>query len=276
LLPKNVWGNLDVKKLNLEAFALSLGLASVPNLDFLKEVKNREGLRDTKNVNRKLQKLKEQIRLEKEKKKKKKEESKKRKPSDHEEDSEDDLLVVKARHEYSQDNTNEGDELRSGSDRHPKKIRIDGSNSQKSHHTKFNEDGTVQPKMLQAAESDSDESLDKEAVEEANDSYMEQVLQRLEQTRDIDKKDERERIRAKHKKQRLQDRAERASPDEEGENSNDRFTLSTDDADSSSSSSSDESASSDSDSESSSSSEDEDMDVTVQEDIALSLIRGNA
>lgn len=259
----------------MEAFALSLGLASVPNLDFLKDVKNREGLRDSKNVNRKLQKLKEQIRLEKEKKKKKKEDSKKRKPSDHDEDSEDDLLVVKARHEYSQDNTSKEDELRSGSDRHPKKIRIDGGNSQKNLHTKFNEDGTVQPKMLQAAESDSDdEPLDTGAVEQANESYMEQVLQRLEQTRDLDKKDERERIRAKHKKQKLQERAEKASPDEEGEDSNNRFTLSTDGADSSSSSSSDDDDSSDS--ESSSSSEDEDLDVTAQEDIALSLIRGNA
>lgn len=279
LLPKNVWGDLDVTKLNLEALAISLGLASMPNLDFLKGVTNREGLRDSKNVNRKLQKLKEQIRLEKEKKKKKKEESKKRKPSDNQEDEEDDLLVVKARHEYSQDDAND-DQLRSGSDRHPKKIRIDGSNSKTSLHTKFNEDGTVQPKLLEAPESDDDESLDTIAVEEANDSYMEKVLERLEQTRDLDKKEERERIRAKHKKQKLQERAERALPDD-GEENNNQFTLSTKDTESSSSSSSSSDDSSDdsstsSDSDSSDSSDDEDMDVSAQENIALSLIRGNA
>ncbi|ACI65103.1 glycine decarboxylase T-protein, aminomethyl transferase, GDCT, GCST, GCVT, partial [Phaeodactylum tricornutum CCAP 1055/1] len=49
----------DVKDMSLDGFAKSLGLASTPNLRFLKNsAKDREELRSVKNVNRKLQKLK--------------------------------------------------------------------------------------------------------------------------------------------------------------------------------------------------------------------------
>jgi ATP-dependent RNA helicase DDX10/DBP4 len=274
LLPKSIWVGLDVKKLNLEAYALSLGLAAIPNLNFLKEVSNREGLRETKNVNRKLQKLKEQIRLEKEKKKMKKQDAKKRKADDDDEDEEDDFLVVKARHEYSQDEIDMDDALASSKIRKPKKIRIDGSNSEKSSHVKFNEDGTIQSKLLQATDnSEAEEPLDEDAVEQANDSYMEQVLQRLEKTRDLDKKEERERIRSKHKKQKMQEKA--AIVNEEEKSNPAHATLATVQSRTLSvSSSADDS--SDSESDDSSSSSDDEVDVAAQEDLALSLIRGKA
>jgi ATP-dependent RNA helicase DDX10/DBP4 len=272
LLPKSIWSDLDVKKMNLEAYALSLGLATLPNLDFLKQVPNREDVREAKNVNRKLQKLKEQIRLEKEKKRKKKQETKKRKASDDDEDDEDDLLVVKARHEYAKEETADENEFASKKARKPKKIRIDGSNSATSQHTKFDGDGTVEPKLLEAKDSDSDDGkpLDEAAVEQANDSYMEQVVQRLEKNRDLDKKEERERIRAKRKKQKSK---ERDAKEGEGEDEEEPATavLATDDAEAPSSTSP-----SSSDDDSGSESDDEKVDVAAQEDLALSLIRGKA
>lgn len=272
LLPKHIWGELNVKEMNLEAFALSLGLAALPNLDFLKDVSNREGVREAKNVNRKLQKLKEQIRLEKEKKRNKVPEKKKRKASDDDEDSDDDLLVVKARHTPA----DLGDDNLVSRSRKPKKIRIDGSNSAVSQHTKFNADGTIQPKLLVAKDDDSGDhtALDEAVIEQANDSYMEQVQQRLEKTRDLDKKEERERIRAKHKKQKTKEKAPMEGEEEEepavaylaadGEG---------DASETSSSSSSDDSSTSGDDS---ASSDGDEVNVAQQEDLALSLIRGSA
>jgi ATP-dependent RNA helicase DDX10/DBP4 len=278
LLPKSVWPDRNVQKMNLEAYALSLGLAAMPNLDFLEKVTNREGLRETKNVNRKLQKLKEQIRLEKEQKKLKKkqtndEDSKKRKSGSADEDEEeDDLLVVKARHEYD---ANIDVELATDSHRHPKRIRIDGTNSAKSQHKVFEEDGTEKPKLLQDTTNDDDEAVDTEALQDANDSYMEKVRQRLEQTRDLDKQEERERIRAKHKKKRLQEKTERA--EEEGGVERQQPPMAVLEPMEDESESDDDGSSSGSDSESvASSSIDEDVDVAAQEDLALSLIRGQS
>eukprot|EP00980_Cylindrotheca_fusiformis_P008221 scaffold1736_cov127-Cylindrotheca_fusiformis.AAC.35 len=265
LLPKNVWGDFNVKELNLEAYALSLGLATLPNLDFLKKVSNREGVREAKNVNRKLQKLKEQIRLEKEKKKSKKEQKQKRKAGDEEDD---DLLVVKARHEYSTTGASD-DELAFREVRKPKKIRIDGSNSAISKHMKFDDDGRMEPRLLVPNDDDKHELLDEAVIEEANESYMQQVQQRLEKTKDLDKKEERERIRSKHKKQKIK---AKAAMEEEGP-ATAILGTNADDGESSSSSSD---TSVDSDSTDSSSSDEDEVDVAANEDLALSLIRGSA
>eukprot|EP00526_Cylindrotheca_closterium_P007319 CAMPEP_0113621112 /NCGR_PEP_ID=MMETSP0017_2-20120614/10780_1 /TAXON_ID=2856 /ORGANISM="Cylindrotheca closterium" /LENGTH=692 /DNA_ID=CAMNT_0000530833 /DNA_START=148 /DNA_END=2226 /DNA_ORIENTATION=+ /assembly_acc=CAM_ASM_000147 len=291
LLPKTVWGDLDVKKMGLEAFALSLGLAALPNLDFLKKVSNREGLRQSKNVNRKLQKLKEQIQFEKEKKRKKKE-KKRKASSDDESDEEDDLLVVKARHEYKEEDVDENGLASSSGGRNSKKIRIDNGNLAPSQHTKFNEDGTVQAKLLQAKQNDEEsetEEAEDDKLEEANDMYMEKVKQRLEKTRDLDKKEERERIRAKHKKQKLQEKAAMAEDEEEMEPATatlavagmeeEEASVASSSSDSSSSepeSEGDSSSSSDDSSSSSDDDDDESVDVAAQEDLALSLIRGTA
>jgi ATP-dependent RNA helicase DDX10/DBP4 len=292
LLPKNVWGDLNVREMNLEAYALSLGMSSLPNLSFLDKVTNREGLRETKNVNRKLQKLKEQIRLEKEKKKGEKD--KKRKVADKEEDEEeeDDLLVVKARHEYNDQDDDDTTNVPLGSTRvrKAKRIRIDGGGLQaKNQHTIFEEDGTEQSKLLQGGSNTSDEDddeagVDSKQLQQANESYLDQVRERLEQTRDLDKKEERDRIRAKHKKKRMQEKAEQ-DEEKEGreEGAGATATLAPtlemgDDDDASAASSSDDSASSNDKRGESSSSEDEDEDVDVaqQEDMALALIRGQA
>jgi len=294
LLPKHgIWSNLEIRSLHLEEFAHSLGLPSIPgDLEkVLQNVSSRDDVRTTKNVNRKLQKLKEQIKREKEEKKKKRkrqEEAKSEKET--EEDAEDDLLVVKARHEAADIDEADLMPLASTKVRKPKKIRIDGSNSNDNKHTIFEEDGTVQPKIFEA-KNDSDDDSDAgsvddeeiaEALRGANDGYLEQVRQRLEKTKDLDKEEERERIRAKHKKKRNKEKDERAG--EEGGREVQIATLSDRDDDSVSSSSSSRSSSSGGSSDDGDSSDDDSdsddtsnaVDVTTQEDLALSLIRGSS
>lgn len=293
LLPKSgIWADLEIRKLHLEEFAHSLGLPNIPgDLEkVLQSVSSRDDVRTTKNVNRKLQKLKEQIKREKEEKKKKRrrqEEGETEKET--EEDAEDDLLVVKARHEAGDIDEDEIVPLASEKVRKRKKIRIDGSNSTNNNHTIFGEDGTVQSKIFEAKpESDDDSdggSVDDEEIAEAlrgaNDGYLEQVRQRLEKTKELDKEEERERIRAKHKKKRNKEKDERAG--EEGGRDVQIATLAERDdnsasasssSGSSSGSSSDAGESSDDDSDSDESSDA--MDVTKQEDLALSLIRGSS
>jgi ATP-dependent RNA helicase DDX10/DBP4 len=216
------WQHLDVRKMQLEAYAHALGLPNIPgDLDkVLGNISSRDSLRETKNVNRKLQKLKEQIKAEKEEKKRKRQlekdggtedsdASKKSKrdigaSNTEREDEEDDFLVVKARHEA----TSMDDELDiSTTRRHPKKIRIDGGMADPKQHTIFEDDGTVQPKLLQPASDCSAESnIENKSLQGASESYLDHVRERLERTREIDKEEERERIRAKHRKKRLQEK----------------------------------------------------------------------
>mmetsp|Transcript_9415 Transcript_9415/g.17118 ORF Transcript_9415/g.17118 Transcript_9415/m.17118 type:complete len:786 (+) Transcript_9415:50-2407(+) len=304
LLPKDgIWGKLHVRDFHLEEYALSLGLPEIP-VDFekvLQQVSSREGLRECKNVNRKLQKLKEQIRLEKEAKRKKRklkvaEEGKE--TSGDEENSDDVLLVLKTRHEAIASNTEEVVPLASTEARKPKKIRIDGSNSNRNQHTVFEEDGTEQPKLLGSSHrGDVDSETESESnLRDASDSFLQQVRQRLEQNKELDKQDERERIRAKHKKKRMQEKTERATGDDSGDGELQLPTLAVaenmeDENEASAASSSSEgegplarnvrndSSSSSSSSDDDSSSEDSDtdaMDIAQQEDLALSLIRAGS
>ncbi|MGK3747210.1 MAG: ATP-dependent RNA helicase DDX10/DBP4 [Bacillariaceae sp.] len=299
LLPKDgIWSDLQIRDFHLEEYAHSLGLPNIPgDLEkVLENVSSRDGLRVVKNVNRKLQKLKEQIRLEKEEKKKKRKresqnersEAKMMKTIGKEEDDEeeDGLLVVKARHEPIDTGEEEDVPLSFAKPRKPKKIRIDGGNSNLNNHTVFEEDGTVQPTMLHAEQDSSDDSEDgsvdneevAEALRGANDGYLEQVRQRLEKTKELDKQEERERIRAKHKKKRMKEKKEKS--DGEDDESIQVATLDTTEAsdvgngDANSESSSSEASSIDDDGSGSDDDENDDMDVAKQEDIALSLIRG--
>ena len=301
LLPKDgVWSDLQIKNFHLKEYALSLGLPEIPgDLEkVLQQVSSREGLRESKNVNRKLQKLKEQIRLEKEAKKKRKAKDieEQNESTSEDEAGDEDILILKSRHEPE---SLEDLPLQSGEIRKPKKIRIDGSNSTRNQHTIFEEDGTEQPKILQP-KSDDDVAVsgDTNALRGASDNYLQQVRQRLEENKELDKQEERERIRAKHQKKRMQEKGERAGNDEKARvatlDMSQAMEQQSESDGSSTGSSSDEdsiqdvgkqkgkshSASSSSDDDSSSSSEeaddDEDMlDIAQQEDLALSLIRAS-
>ncbi|KAG7357888.1 superfamily II DNA/RNA helicase [Nitzschia inconspicua] len=291
LLPKDgIWSDLNIRNFSWEEYALSLGLPEIPGdlEQVLQKVSSREGLRESKNVNRKLQKLKEQIRLEKEAKKKNKRKREAGEDGDvkfvAEVEEDDDLLVLKSRHEFVDDDPLASTAVTSG--RKPKKIRIDGSNSAINQHVVFEDDGTEQPRLLETRETDIDKIVaqGEEALRGASETYLQKVRQRLESTKDLDKQEERERIRAKHKKKRLQEKSERAkdkngeedgrvsvallqSPEEENTVEQKEDSSSDDD---------NSIASSDSSSSDSDNSDGDIMDVMQQEDLALSLIRSKS
>ncbi|KAL3908535.1 MAG: hypothetical protein SGILL_008446 [Bacillariaceae sp.] len=280
LLPKDgIWGDLNMRKMHLEEYAISLGLPEIPgDLEkVLGNVSTREDLRETKNVNRKLQKLKEQIKREKEEKKRKRENKTVEEQSASEDDQEeDDLLVIKARHDANVDETEEVP-LESTLARKPKRIRIDGGNTAKNQHTVFDEEGNEEPKLLEAKpESETVAPSDSDALRGATEDYLKQVQQRMELTRDIDKQEERERIRSKHRKKRIQEKDERK--ENEGEGTEQIATLAAPDP-MAEESSDDSSSSSSSDDDSSSSGDDDGddaADIAAQEDLALSLIRAKS
>jgi ATP-dependent RNA helicase DDX10/DBP4 len=308
------WQNLDVRKMQLEAYAHALGLPNIPgDIDkVLEKVTTRDSLRETKNVNRKLQKLKEQIKAEKEERKRKRQLEKEGRAEDSngtkgdtklstkDDDNDDDFLVVKVRHEANLSGDDDGD-VPSATRRHPKRIRIDGGNADGNQHTIFGEDGTVQPKLLQVTNAAGIDggAIDTRHLQSDSELYLQQVEERLERTREIDKEEERERIRAKHKKKRLQEKLERAGNDGAAASNGSTNMVAVldsgkdmdeddDDDDSSSSSSSSSSSdgrdsddksstsrSSDDDDEDDDQNADDSMDIVQQrEDLALSLIRG--
>jgi len=303
LMPKDgIWSDLQIRDFHLEEYAHSLGLPNIPgDLDkVLQNVPSREGLRVTKNVNRKLQKLKEQIRLEKEEKRMKRKRKNdqpevKSKTFDTRDGSDEEgngLLIVKARHEPI--HTGEDVPLSPAKPRKPKKIRIDGGNSSLSKHTIFEDDGTEQPTIFQANQDNSDDSQDSsgddeetsEALRGANDGYLEQVRQRLEKTKELDKQEERERIRAKHKKKRMKEKVDRSKGEDDGNiqlatlnTPTDASEAENEDDNSISESTSNTSCSNDDDSSGSDDNKNNDrneefLNVAQQEDLALSLIRG--
>ena len=279
----------DVKDLALETFGESLGLDSVPSTSrFLKALeKDRSEYRDGKNVNRKLQKLKEQIKAEKLAKKLQKlgksgkvdDKPKTAKEADSDSDSDDDDVIVKTNREWKIGDEELPDagvdqvtKSRQAKEKKGKKIRIEGSNASNKHIV-FNEEGEEEDTgafMRQKPEDVAEAIIkDKESLKEANDEFMQKVKKRLEGTVDMDRADEKERIRLKHKKRRLLEKGDKEESDDEGEggvmlgNPEDNDNQSDDDSLSSGSS------------DSSDDDDDSEIDVTAQEDIALSLIRGN-
>ena len=283
----------DVNDLPLDKFSESLGLASTPNLRFLqRSAKDRSERREKKNVNKKLQKLKEQIKAEKL--------AKKLGTVAHVgtadavkdgEDSGDELLLSKKDQTWKVDNIDDlGDAgvHEVSASRHPKKIRIDGSNASNKH-VKFTDDGDVEDVKALVDTQAVDGSIlkDKERLAKATDDYMAKVRERLKSNLEQDKADAQERVRLKHKKRRLKDKTERGNVDGDqrvivtlGGAELDKDFLHNDDEDEnndnlsiSSSASEEISASSVS---STSSTDADETDLKVQEKMALSFIRGTA
>ena len=287
----------DVKDLPLEAYGESLGLDSVPNTSrFLKALaKDRDEYREKKNVNRKLQKLKEQIKAEKLAKKmeklgKKPEDLKKvaKKKDEESEEGSDNEVLVKTNRDWKvdmNDDDEQGEDLPdAGVDRvtkswRPKKIRIDGSNAENKRIV-FNDDGEeVETNIFGNKQREDDaESVDnavKEDLKDAHEDYMNKVRKRLESTISLDRAEEKERIRQKHKKRRLMEKGERNEADGSDEPIAMLGAPSDEDSPSDAESASSDDSGSDDDSNSSASDGDTPVDVKAQEDIALSLIRGS-
>ena len=232
-------------ELQTDEFAQSLGLATTPSIRFLKKTGDRDNLREKKNVNRKLEKLKEQIRAERLKKRLDrmggsddatntaldKGSSAKRgreKVNNAEDGDADDLLVVKKRHTWGDDCNQKINDDHVAEDlptvdinqvtksRHPKRIRIDGSALGMNKKIIFDDDGeensTDEIEMTPVSGSERRGNVDvvnKSELASANEEYLQKVRERLEVTKDKDKIEERERIREKHRKRRMKDKGER-------------------------------------------------------------------
>jgi ATP-dependent RNA helicase DDX10/DBP4 len=281
--------NREVFNLNdtpLEAYGESLGLDSIPNTSrFLKALaKDRSEHRETKNVNRKLQKLKEQIKAEKLAKKLKNMGSNampaaesKQDDSDDEQDDNDDVIVKKESTWNDNDDSEEGDLPNAAVDqvtksRHPKRIRVDGA-SAKNKHIVFDDDGQEKDRAaflrLTPEEVAKAISQEKDGLEDANNRYMEKVRKRLQSTVSEDRATEKERIRQKHKKRKLK---EKGDIDEDGTEEGPTVMLGNpDDFDKSDAPPSH----SGSDSSSGEDSDDDLIDLKAQEEMALSLIRNS-
>ncbi len=283
-----------VDQLPLDDYAASLGLAATPSLRFLKELKSkdRDILRGAKNVNRKLEKLKEQIKAEKLRKKLEKlgksvEDLDKPSKRKRQEEDENDLLVMKARHEWSEDEEDVPafDVNKVSQSRSEKRIKIDGANGSNKR-VVFNEDGEAEENDFRKI-SKGEDDIKEGDLAEANDEYLRRVKERLNANKEQDRLEEKERIREKHKMQKMKEKDEGDEYDSgademvvtlgNADNDVESVGQSDDDSDSDDSSSSG-SSDSDSDSDGSSSSSDseaETQDLKKQEDLALSLIKGN-
>jgi ATP-dependent RNA helicase DDX10/DBP4 len=265
-----------VEDLPLDAFAASLGLAATPNVRFLHKIKDRTELRSKKNVNRKLQKLKDQIKAEKLAKKIEKMGGKRPREEESAEKDEDDLLVVKTKHTWNEPDDDEkalpDPHLHEATkSRHPKKIRIDGSTGANKRIV-FGDDGEEQ-NVASLLKQDTLEvakeiQKDRNDLEIANEDYMRKVRERLQSTACDDRAQEKDRIREKHRKRRLQEKADKAE-DMEGE----AVEVMLGHAETSESESvfSGESETSEDESE-----EEGEVELKAQEELALAMIRNNA
>ncbi len=281
----------QVDQLPLDEYANSLGLAATPSLRFLKALKSkdRDELRGSKNVNWKLDKLKQQIKAEKLKKKLDKlgkssndllDESNKRKRSDDDDDDNADILVVKKRHDWEdedQSNLPIVDINQVNRSRSDKRIRIDGSSSGQNKRIVFNDNSDEEDSEIDRSKYSQfkGEVTSSQDLVVANADYIDRIKKRLNKTKDLDKLDEKERVREKHKKRKMKEK-ELDGQDGDGEKEEMMVTLyNSGDEDSGSDNESSSSDSSDDDSSDEESSNNEE-DLKAQEDFALAMIKGKS
>eukprot|EP00559_Dactyliosolen_fragilissimus_P005160 CAMPEP_0184857390 /NCGR_PEP_ID=MMETSP0580-20130426/2553_1 /TAXON_ID=1118495 /ORGANISM="Dactyliosolen fragilissimus" /LENGTH=700 /DNA_ID=CAMNT_0027352963 /DNA_START=440 /DNA_END=2542 /DNA_ORIENTATION=+ len=295
----------NVTQLPLDEYASSLGLPSTPSVRFLKDLKNRDELRGQKNVNRKLQKLKEQIKADKLKKKIDKLGSreinshKTNIDSNHAEDCDDNLLVVKKKHEWGNEKeeeiTNEAVFAPIGEHVEPKKkrkqIRIDATSTGQNKKIRFNDDGEAldDENILEITTGTTSGDSDISNLASANEEYIQRIRDRMKTTKDQDRAEEKERIREKHKKKKLKQKAENENNDEVeevvvtlGDDEGNKSIENDEDSNSIHASTSDETSGDSEDTDKSDNDEDSDDDIQKesnmkqQENLALSLIRGQS
>ncbi|KAL4165085.1 hypothetical protein KRP22_003816 [Phytophthora ramorum] len=291
----------DASALPLDEFAESLGLPGAPRMPFLSKMKAehdkggndalREELRGKKNVNRKLQQLKEKIKAEKErkrlarqlaalgpkeqeaaKKKLEKKQQQKEESEDEAEEDEDSLMVVKRVHNWDEDDEPVDLEALGPSKKKQKKLRVDREaiNASK---IVFDEEGNS-AKMADRLSARNTGDAEFADVEQHAKQYTEQVAARLAAKDDEDRRLEKDRVRAKHHKKRMKVKGER---DDDSEDEGARLAVDSDDDEDMSGSG--ESGSDDE----SSSSEDEEQDskrkvvdhnaVASQEEMALRMLQ---
>lgn len=245
LMPnKEIFG--AVTDLPLEEYASSLGLASAPSVRFLKKLINREEERKKKNVDYKLLKLKEEIREErlekkiaklgsdgKARKKLRRQEEKRKRSRDGDDssgdDADEDLLVVKKVHDWGSGESSLP-EVRldeASKSRHAKKIRIDGSSSGVNQKIVFDDDGGVEEDKIHKKQSTTDSATGVTAADLAlaREEYLQRVRDRLSETNELDRREEKERIQEKHRKRKMKDRGGETNAEGEEEDGGAVVTL---------------------------------------------------
>uniref|UniRef100_A0AAV1V4W3 ATP-dependent RNA helicase n=1 Tax=Peronospora matthiolae TaxID=2874970 RepID=A0AAV1V4W3_9STRA len=242
----------DATALPLDAFAESLGLPGAPRMPFLSKMKAehekggnealRDELRGKKNVNRKLQQLKEKIKAEKARKRlarqlatmdPKEQEEAINKVETNQEDNEldeveaekDSLMVVKRVHNWADDD--EPPDLEALDRRKQKKqkrLRVDSEvvNTSKIVFDEDGNSGTIADRLAARNSTSSDFTN----VEQHAKEYTEQVAARLAAQDAKDRRLEKERVRAKHHKKRMQVKGER---DDDSDDNGPRLAVDSDD-----------------------------------------------
>lgn len=230
--------NKDVFKateIPLDEFALSLGLPGAPRMPFLAKLseKSNEELRDelrgSKNVNRKLQQLKEKIKAEKQRRKLEKQlaalkaegkelptEAAKLEPEQEEDEEEDSLMVVKRRHNWDKDEDDDDETIDLDAPRAKKKlkkIRVDGDVINQSKIV-FDDEGNSMKVLERLAAQEVDVAEKFANVEEQSKQFAATVAARLKAKDAEDRRLEKERVRAKHHKKRMRVKGERDDEDE--------------------------------------------------------------
>ena len=244
----------------LAEYAVSLGLSATPKLGFLKHAPDRDELREKKNVNHKLHRLKEQIKTEKLAKKLEKLGQNPTAMKSLPEKEEDDLMVVKRKHNADSDDEEKLPTVDVGAvskSRHAKKIRIEGGTGENKR-IKFDDDGEEVGTVLDAASSN--EAVSRDKLESNHEEYMRKVRERLAASKDLDAADAKERIREKHRKKRMQERGEQDDDEDVVD-----VELGKENSDSDSDSV---------DAHESGDSDDDEVDIKAQEELALAMIRG--
>ena len=272
-------------ELPLEEYAFSLGLASMPTVRFLKKLKSREEERKKKNVDYKLEQLKDEIRAERLEKKlakmgkssaevtsKSQKKKRSRNESDSEEDDGDDegLLKVKQVHDWGKkaQSLPEVHLNEASKSRHAKKIRIDGSSTGANHKVVFNDDGDEEDEMLHVDKLSAAASGEELAT--AKEDYLQKVKNRLTKTKDIDRMEEKERIQEKHKKKRLREKGDKAK-----ENDGDEMLVTLEGSSQGESDSGSDAGDifyEETDNESMGDGDDSSVDVKAQEELALKML----
>lgn len=232
----------DASALPLDEFALSYGLPGAPRMPFLSKLQEdqqesmRDELRGKKNVNRKLQMLKDKIKAEKERKRLDKQmaaikddssKKKSKKPVDEpvviesETDDEDALMVVKRRHDWDKDDAEASDDEElidldaSRKKKKAKKIRVDNEVSY--NRVVFDEDGNSMKVLEKMAAQHLDVNEEFADVEAKSKQFQAQVAARLKEKDVEDRRLEKERVRAKHHKKRMKAKGERDGEGDEDE-----------------------------------------------------------
>ncbi|KAJ1459304.1 P-loop containing nucleoside triphosphate hydrolase protein [Pelagophyceae sp. CCMP2097] len=205
-----------VGQLPLAAFAASLGLAAAPRLKLPSADDAAEASHDKKNSNRKLDKLKMQIKAQKELKKAQRDgatidgatiAAKPRRPAvdDDEEDDDGELVLVSESRKRAIPEAEPASATAALAKRKLKKLKLNAEGVEKSRtaqprRTLFDDDGVAKQGIVASAAA---ESIDLDKLRTANDDFVARVQQRLRESAHADRAGEKERTKAAKLKRKL-------------------------------------------------------------------------